>query len=78
MIPALGRLQLVELCRLVLHEAHDPARLNRVREDVRREGVQRNPVIVASCKGLYLILDGAHRVHALRGLDVRFALVQWV
>ncbi len=78
MIPALGRLQLAELSRLVLHEAHDPARLDRLREDIRREGVQRNPVIVAPCKGLYLVLDGAHRVHALRELDRRFALVQRV
>ena len=78
MIPALGRLQLVELSRLVLHEAHDPARLDRVWADVEQEGVQRNPVIVAPCEGLYLVLDGAHRVHALRGLDVRFALVQCV
>lgn len=78
MIPALGRLQLVELSHLVLHEAHDPARLDRLRDDIRREGVQRNPVIVAPCKGLYLVLDGAHRVHALRELDVRFALVQCV
>ena len=78
MIPALGRLRLVELSRLVLHEAHDPARLDRVREDVEQEGVQRNPVIVAPCKSLYLVLDGAHRVHALRELDGRFALVQRV
>ncbi|CAN5302086.1 bifunctional transcriptional regulator/O-phospho-L-serine synthase SbnI [soil metagenome] len=40
--------------------------------------MQRNPVIVAPCEGLYLVLDGAHRVHALRELDVRFALVQCV
>ncbi len=78
MIPALARLQLAELSRLVLHEAHDPARLDRLREDIRREGVQRNPVIVAPCKGLYLVLDGAHRVHALRELERRFALVQRV
>jgi L-serine kinase (ATP) / ParB family transcriptional regulator, heme-responsive regulator len=77
-IPALGRLQLVELSRLVLHEAHDPVRLGRVQEDIRRDGVQRNPVVVASCEGLYLVLDGAHRVHALRELDVHFALVQCI
>lgn len=78
MIPALGRLQLVELSRLFLHEAHDLARLGRVQDDIRREGVQRNPVIVAPCEGLYLVLDGAHRVHALRKLNVHFALVQRV
>ncbi len=76
MIPTLGRLQLVELSRLGLHEAHDPVRLGRVQEDIWRDGVQRNPVVVASYEGLYLVLDGAHRVHALRELDVYFALVQ--
>ena len=78
MIPALDGLRLIELSRLVLHEARDPARLVRVRRDVEQEGVQRNPVIVAPYQGLYLVLDGAHRVHALRELGRRFALVQIV
>ena len=78
MIPALNDLRIVELSRLILHEAQDTARLARIREDVKDEGVQRNPVIVAPYRDLYLVLDGAHRVCALRELGCRFALVQLV
>lgn len=77
-IPALNDLRIVELTRLILHEAHDDARLARIREDVRDEGVQRNPVIVAPYRSLYLVLDGAHRVRALQELGCRLALVQLV
>lgn len=78
MIPALNELRIVELSRLILHEAHDAARLARTREDLGDEGLQRNPVIVAPYGELYLVLDGAHRVCALQELGCRFALVQIV
>jgi hypothetical protein len=78
MIPALNDLRIVELSCLILHEAHDPARLARVREDIAGEGVQRNPVIVAPYTDRYLLLDGAHRARALGELGCRFALVQLV
>ncbi len=78
MIPALNELRIVELSCLILHEAHDTARLTRVREDIADEGVQRNPVIVAPYGDRYLLLDGAHRARALGELGCRFALVQLV
>jgi hypothetical protein len=80
-------LRVVEIYRLVLHEAHDEARLERVRRAIEGENVQRNPVVVAplppsqngsSDGGRFFVLDGAHRVHALRGIGCRFALVQVV
>jgi hypothetical protein len=49
-----------------------------VREGVREEGVQRNPVIVAPYGERYLVLDGAHRVRALGELGCRLALVQLI
>ena len=42
------------------------------------EGEQRNPVIVSRHEDRYLVLDGAHRVRALRELGFRYALVQTV
>lgn len=78
MIPALNDLRIVELSCLILHEAHDPARLARVREEIADEGVQRNPVIVAPYGDRYLLLDGAHRARALGELGCRLALVQLV
>jgi len=78
LISALDGLRLVELGRLSLHEAHDEERLARVRARIGAEGVQRNPVIVSPFGEGFLVLDGAHRVHALHGLEARLALVQIV
>ncbi|WP_166396324.1 ParB N-terminal domain-containing protein [Rubrobacter marinus] len=75
-IPALDALRIVELSCLILHEDHDPARLARVRDGIRDEAVQRNPVIAAPYGDRYLVLDGAHRVRALTELGLRLALVQ--
>lgn len=79
MIPALNGLRIVDLDGLILHEAHDEARLQHVRHGVREEAVQRNPVIVAPLlTDRYLVLDGAHRVRALSELGCELALVQIV
>ncbi len=77
-ISSLKDLRLVELGRLILHEAHDEGRLADLRERIEAEGVQRNPVIIAPHEDNYLVLDGAHRVHAMRGMDSRFILTQCV
>jgi len=68
----------VDLECLILHEAHDEDRLARLRKRMETEGEQRNPVIVSAHEDRYLVLDGAHRVRALRELGSRFALVQAV
>lgn len=78
MIRSLNDLRLVELDRLILHEAHDERRLSRLRERVEAEGVQRNPVIVSPHEDDYLVLDGAHRVHAMKEIGSRFILAQVV
>lgn len=78
MISVLDDLRLVPLERLILHEAHDEARLRALRGRIEAEGVQRNPVVVAPFGDGFLVLDGAHRVGALRALGCRRALVQLV
>ncbi len=78
MIPSLENLRLVESGRLILHEAHDGERLERLRVRVEAEGEQRNPVIVASYGDGYLVLDGAHRVRVLTELGYPLVLVQLV
>ena len=78
MIPSLRDLRLVDLDCLILHEAHDEDRLARLRGRMEAEGEQRNPVIVSPHEDRYLVLDGAHRVRALRELGSRLALVQIV
>jgi hypothetical protein len=77
-ISSLNDLRLVELERLILHEAHDESRLAGLRERIESEGVQRNPVIIAPLEDNYLVLDGAHRVHTMREMDSRFILAQLV
>jgi L-serine kinase (ATP) / ParB family transcriptional regulator, heme-responsive regulator len=77
-IPSLKDLRLVDLECLILHEAHDEDRLVRLRKRMETEGEQRNPVIVSPYEDRYLVLDGAHRVRALRELGSPLALVQTV
>ncbi len=78
MIPSLDDLRLVELGQLILHEAHDEDRLVRLRERIASEGEQRNPVIVSSQGECCLVLDGAHRVRALKELGYPLILAQFV
>jgi L-serine kinase (ATP) / ParB family transcriptional regulator, heme-responsive regulator len=78
LIPSLNDLRLVELERLVLHEAHDEDRLASLRSRIEAEGEQRNPVLVSSQEDCCLVLDGAHRVRALEELGCRFVLAQFV
>ncbi len=63
---------------LILHEAHDEARLVRLKERLASEGEQRNPVIASPYEDRFLVLDGAHRVRALGEMGARFVLAQIV
>ena len=66
------------LDRLALHEAHDGDRLALLGGRIREEGVQRNPVIISPQRDGYLVLDGAHRVQALKNIGCQFVLAQEV
>ncbi len=78
MIRSLKDLRLVEPGCLILHEAHDEARLVRLKDRIMAEGEQRNPVLAAPYEDRFLVLDGAHRVRAMNELGARFVLVQVV
>jgi ParB-like nuclease domain len=63
--------------RLVLHEEADPARVRRLVEALRSDGVLRNPPIVAPLPDeRAVVLDGANRVTALRTLGLSHVVVQ--
>lgn len=69
-------LRFVEVEQVVPHEAVDHKRSGRLAEQVRNEGVLRNPPLVARVDDRYVVLDGATRSDALRQLGYRHTVVQ--
>jgi hypothetical protein len=63
-----GRFELVPIRRLRPHEEVDPEKLQEVEREIRQAGEVREPVLVAD--STYVILNGHHRVEALRRLGV--------
>lgn len=61
---------LVETDRLLLHEETIPDLLEALAERIRDDGVLKSPVIID--RGTMVVLDGMHRVKALRILGCRF------
>lgn len=72
------RLRLVALERILLHEAHDTQRVERMMDAMRQDGYLRNPIIVAEREGQFVQLDGATRTMALTEMGVPCVLVQIV
>lgn len=73
-------LRIVSVGDLVLHEETDPQRASRLMERIREDGLLKNPPVVTPLDDTarYVVLDGANRTEALRGLGVRDAIVQVV
>lgn len=63
------RLVVLDISELKGHERTQPALLDRIREEIRRDRCLRNPILVAD--GHLVILDGHHRFEALRQLGCR-------
>src|SRR2546422_6118306 len=59
------RFAVVEIGRLHGHERIRPALLEQLMDQIRKDGYLRRPVLVAD--GELVILDGHHRVEAVRG-----------
>jgi hypothetical protein len=71
-------LRIVHSTDVIVHEAVDPIRVERLAQRLRADGILRNPTVVAEGGGKYVVLDGATRVAALRELGIRDLLVQIV
>jgi len=65
---------------LVLHEQHDVSRSAPLSERIRRDGILKNPPVVAPINGdqRFVVLDGANRTTALADLAVPHIVVQVV
>ena len=75
--PAMPRLRVWPLDRLLLHEEADAVRARRLADALRRDGVLRNPPVVAPLEdSAAVVLDGANRITALRALGLSRAVVQ--
>lgn len=68
-VPPSPRFALIEIRRLHGHEHIRPALLRELTEQIRRDGVLKRPVLVADRD--FVILDGHHRVEALRALGCK-------
>jgi len=73
-------LKIVPLANLVLHEQVDPERIKGLVQRLEKDGLLKNPPIVAPIPGsaTYVVLDGANRTSALAAIGCRDAAVQIV
>ena len=78
--PEMPDLRVLPVAELLLHEQHDPLRSAPLMERLRADGVLKNPTIVAPVPGeeRYVVLDGAHRVTALREMGLAHIAAQVV
>ncbi len=78
-MPHMPVLRVVPLSRLRRHEEVDPLRVARLRDRIHEEGAQLNPMVCTEAPGGELILlDGATRTEALKGIGLEHAVVQMV
>lgn len=79
-MPHMPRLRVVPLESIRRHEEVDPLRVDRLRQRMGTEGVQVNPMvcIAAPESDDVVLLDGATRTEALKGIGLEHAVVQMV
>jgi len=77
----LPEIKVVPIKDLIFHETEDPKRTKRLEERIMSDGYLKNPVIVGRVKhddSKLLLLDGMHRVSALRNLGFSDVVAQVV
>lgn len=80
-LPNLPDLRIVETELLQPHEEVDGSRLEPLMNAIRKDGMLKNPPVVAPLRGeseRYIVLDGANRTMALQQMSVPHTLVQVV
>lgn len=72
-------LRVVPLDSIRRHEEIDPLRVHRLEQRIESEGIQVNPMVcVEAPDGEIVLLDGATRTEALKGIGLSHAVVQLV
>lgn len=70
-------LEIVNLENVVLHEKIDDNRLRRIANEISQHQLLKNPPLAMRIsKNKHLILDGAHRISALKELGYKIAIIQ--
>lgn len=72
----LASLKRLSVKDLYLHEKHEPERLEKTYRSIQTDGMIRHPILATPMDEGYLVLDGAHRLQALRKLTCIYAPVQ--
>ncbi len=76
-MPPPSQLLIAEIDDILIHEIHDPSRTKSLMAALKKDGIQRHPVIVAGTRyGPFVHLDGANRLTALRRLGCKHVAVQ--
>jgi len=74
-------LRILPVENLLLHENHDPSRVDSLKERLISEGFLRNPPVVTPLKdgaSQYVVLDGANRTIAFKALGIPHVIAQVV
>jgi hypothetical protein len=77
----LPEIKVIPIKDLMLHETEDPKRTKRLEERIMSDGFLKNPVVVGRVRrddSKFLLLDGVHRVSALRNLGFSDVVAQVV
>jgi ParB-like chromosome segregation protein Spo0J len=61
--------KIVEIDKLKIHEKVDFLRLDKLMKEIKKDGVLKKPIVVD--KKTYVVLDGHHRLEALKRLGLR-------
>jgi hypothetical protein len=68
----LSSLQLIDIDQLCLHEKSETDRLIKTSDSIQRDGFLRHPVLATKMKNSkFLVLDGVHRLSALKKLSCK-------
>lgn len=74
------QLAILDITKVRLHEKTDPPRVDRLKKQLQKTGILKDPIIASRLNGHedYLIVDGATRTMALKELGYKHILVQIV
>lgn len=65
------RIIAVPLNKVLIHEGTIEKITKRIAKSIKKDGIQKNPIIVTEKDTYYIVLDGMHRVSAMEYLEIK-------